>query len=166
MSNSSQIYGEISDKDVMELIWKYFAHHGNQRLTHINFFTVLSSALIILQFTIINSQDGICYIPAAIGVIQCIIAFVFYKIDDRTMFLVKRAEEAMKEIERHYNFYNDRKYSNSLKIFTNEAIATKGLKQHKCFLIRQISHRYSYRILLSSFSAIGILGGILGFIKY
>lgn len=166
MDNKSQLKSEISDRDVMELTWKYFAHHGNQRLTHINFFTVLSSALIILQFTIINSQEGTSYIPAAIGVIQCIIAFVFYKIDERTMFLVKGAEEAMKEIERHYSFYNNKKYSNSLKIFTNEVVATKSSKQNKCFLTGQISHRISYRILLSSFSAIGILGGILGFIKY
>lgn len=166
MNNKSHLNSEISDRDVMELTWQYFAHHGNQRLTHINFFTVLSSALIILQFTIINSQEGTSYIPAAIGVIQCIIAFVFYKIDDRTMFLVKHAEEAMKEIERHYNFYNDRKYSNSLKIFTNEVITTKSSKQHKCFLTKQISHRISYRILLLSFSAIGILGSILGFIKH
>ena len=157
---------QISDKDVMELAWRYFEHHGNQRLTHINFFTVLSSALIILQFTILNAGESVCYIPAMLGIIQCVVAFAFYKIDDRTMFLVKHAEKIMIEIERHYNFYNDEDYSNALKIFTNEVVATQSAKQNSKFCwTRQISHRYSYRILLVSFSIMGILGSVLGFVR-
>lgn len=166
MNHTTDTYSEISDKDVLDLIWKYFEHHGNQRLTHINFFTVLSSALIISQFTIINSQKVVCYIPMILGVIQCIISFVFYKIDDRTKFLVKHAEETITEIERHYNFYNDKEYSKRLRLFTNEVTATREARQYsKCFLFKQISHRLSYRILLASFSVIGLLAGLLGFIR-
>lgn len=157
----------ISDKDVMELVWKYFEHHGNQRLTHINFFTVLSSALIVLQFSIITNQEDISLIPAALGIIQCIIAFVFYKIDDRTMFLVKQAEKVMIEIERHYSFSNNEEHINNLKIFTKEVIATKEAKHKSKFCwTKQISHRVSYRILLVLFSIVGIIGSVLGFIYY
>lgn len=157
---------QISDKDVLELAWKYFEHHGNQRLTHINFFTMLSSALIILQFTILNATEFVCYVPAMLGIIQCVVAFVFYKIDGRTMFLVKHAERVMIEIESRYNFNNDEDYSNALKIFTNEVTATQNAKQNtKYCWTRQISHRYSYRILLVSFSVMGILGSVLGFVK-
>lgn len=163
--NVDNFCSQISDKDVLELIWKYFEHHGNQRLTHINFFTVLSSALLVSQYTVLGTNNNLLFAPIVIGIIQINVSFVFYKIDERTMFLVKHAEKVMVSIESTYSFSDDKGYINSLKIFTNEIEETNKAKKEKNFLLRQISHKKSYRILLISFAVMGVLGSIWGILK-
>ena len=163
--SKSYVCSSISDKDVMELAWKYFEHHGNQRLTHINFFTLLSSGLLISQFTILSTQNSWSYTPIILGIIQGIVSFVFYKIDERTMFLVKHAEKVLISIESKYDFIQNNKYIDSLKIFTNEVDATLEDKDKKMFLKKQISHRISYRILLASFALTSLIGSIWGVIN-
>lgn len=163
--NIDDFSSQISDKDVLELIWKYFEHHGNQRLTHINFFTVFSSALLVSQYTVLGTNNNLLFVPIVIGIVQIIVSFVFYKIDERTMFLVKHAEKAMVSIESTYSFSDDKGYINSLKIFTNEIEETNKAKKEKSFLLRQISHKKSYRILLISFAVMGVLGSFWGILK-
>ena len=163
--NIDNFSSQISDKDVLELIWKYFEHHGNQRLTHINFFTVFSSALLVSQYTVLGTNNNLLFAPIVIGIVQIIVSFVFYKIDERTMFLVKHAEKAMVSIESTYSFSDDKGYINSLKIFTNEIEETNKAKKEKNFLLRRISHKKSYRILLISFAVMGVLGSIWGILK-
>ena len=163
--NIDNFSNQISDKDVMELIWKYFEHHGNQRLTHINFFTVFSSAILVAQYTVLGTNNNLVFAPIVLGIVQIIVSFVFYKVDERTMFLVKHAEKAMVSIESAYNFAEDKGYINSLKIFTNEIEETNKAKRERNFLLRQISHKKSYRILLISFAVMGVLGSIWGILK-
>lgn len=164
--NVDNFCSQISDKDVLELIWKYFEHHGNQRLTHINFFTVISSALLVSQYTVLETNNNLLFAPIVIGIVQIIVSFVFYKIDERTMFLVKHAEKAIVSIESTYGFSDDEGYIDSLKIFTNEIEETNKAKKRKNFLLRQISHKKSYRILLISFAVMGALGSFWGMLKF
>lgn len=163
--NVDNFRSQISDKDVLELIWKYFECHANQRLTHINFFTFFSSALLVAQYTVLGTNNSLLFAPIVIGIVQIIVSFVFYKIDERTMFLIKHAEKAMVSIESTYSFSDDKEYVQSLKIFTNEIEETNKAKKEKNNLLRQISHRKSYRILLISFAVMGILGSIWGMLR-
>ncbi len=163
--NIDNFCSQISDKDVLELIWKYFEHHGNQRLTHINFFIVFSSTLMVFQYTVLGTNNNLLFAPIVIGIVQIIVSFAFYKIDERTMFLVKHAEKAMVSIESTYSFSHDKGYINSLKIFTNEIEETNKAKKEKKIFFRQISHKKSYRILQISFAVLGVIGSIWGILK-
>jgi hypothetical protein len=82
-----------------EHAWKYFEVHANQRMALFNFFIVLSGLLLTGIGVCITGADNL-RIP---GVILCVgltfISLIFYKLDQRTRFFIKRAELVLAELE-------------------------------------------------------------------
>ena len=151
----------INDKDVFQMLWNYFVIHGNQRLIHINYYIALSSALIVLQLTIIGNAKYSGYISYLLGILESILSFIFYKIDERTKFLVKHAEDSIKIIENYYNICGCQELCDAFKIFTTEEIVTTKVKEGKNWLVNQYSHRVSYNFIMVLFSYFSIAIGIV-----
>lgn len=147
-------------------MWKYFEHHGNQRLVHINYFSVLSSAILLAQYSALSLTKEYFYVSLILGIVECVIAFVFWKIDERTVFFIKHVEGAIKALESRYQFSEDERYNDVFKVFINEEQKTKQIRVVKTLSFkRQISHRKAYRILLISFSIIAIIGSAIAVLK-
>jgi hypothetical protein len=152
---------EICEKEVLTLTWNYFQFHAQQRLTYINFFVILSSALTVAQYTIISSSARIYFVGILLGVIECIISYVFYKFDERNKFLTKHAEDTIKLIESNYSFSEKEDYLENVKLFTVEEIITNlNMENNKSFL----SHSQSYKLLLIFYSLVGIIGSLISLI--
>lgn len=68
-----------------------------------NFFLVLSGlALTGLAYSL-HEGGGLGIVAAVLGLLTSIVAFVFWKLDQRVSFLMKRAEEAIIETERYFH---------------------------------------------------------------
>lgn len=146
-----------ADKEWLDLAWKYFQQHAQQRITYLNYFVVLSTVLTTGLVTTFQYNFNLPILGVAIGCVQSFLAFVFWKIDVRNKFLTKNAENIIKNIEQEY----DADGAKSYKLFSDEEELTKELREKekdKFFLNRQISHGQLYRYLYAFFFIIGLLG--------
>ncbi|MEK5763112.1 hypothetical protein [Acinetobacter junii] len=92
---------KISSDQAVEHAWKYFELHSNQRTTLFNYFLFIMAGLgtavgVILQADIKYSFVGIflcCFI--------LLVSFLFWKLDQRTSFLIKQSEKVFKLLERN-----------------------------------------------------------------
>jgi amino acid permease len=109
--------GSIKESDVLDLAWKYFQLHAQQRLLCFNFFVVFSSLMTTGLVATFKEKYEAHFIGFVIGLILSLISFIFYKIDQRNKFLIKHGENVIKEIEDKYKFENEYNDTNKLKIF-------------------------------------------------
>lgn len=151
---------KITDKEWLDLAWKHFQQHAQQRILYFNYFVVFSTILTTGLVTTFQSNFHAPFLGIGIGLIQSYLSFLFWKIDERNRFITKHAENTIKMIEEKYELNGDTTY----KLFINEEIETK-LKEEtdksNCILFRQISHGKSYKIMFTTFFIIGILGSVI-----
>ena len=153
----------IKEKEVLDLAWKYFQQHAQQRIGYFNFFVVFSVLMTTGLLTTFQEKFAAHFIGIAIGLILSLISFIFWKIDERNKYLTKHGENAIKEIEKKYHFDIQFEDLNKLQIFSCEENTTCELKSTEgClpFYRRQISHSKSFNIIFLVFFLIGIFGSI------
>lgn len=89
----------IDDKDWLDLYWKHFHLHSDQRMKMVQFYLSLIVVLFGALFTL-HSLDNRIVIAE---VITCIgigfVSLVFALLDYRTSLLIKDAEDAIKKME-------------------------------------------------------------------
>jgi hypothetical protein len=88
-----------SAKDMLEHAWRYFSLHAQQRLSLFNYF-LLASGSVVAGLAACLQRSGLFQIlGTGLGALLVLISFVFWKLDQRSAFLVKHAEEALTELE-------------------------------------------------------------------
>ena len=85
---------------LIEHAWKYFQLHATQRIAVFNFFVVSSGLTFAGLATVLQAQDARALLGVPVGALMMLMAFVFWKLDQRVAFLVKHAEAAMVEAEK------------------------------------------------------------------
>ena len=98
------------ENDAIETIfrdsaWKYFTVHANQRLKLFQFYITICSALLAAGGLVIRLDE---YMPLLVflGGFTAFVSFIFWKLDCRTNFLVKRGEEALKTLDDRHDIPN------------------------------------------------------------
>ncbi|WP_286862867.1 MULTISPECIES: hypothetical protein [Sphingobacterium] len=151
----------ITDKEWLDLGFKYFVQHSQQRVQHFNYFILFSSLLTTATVTSMQPSFGLSSFGALFGLIQMIISFIFIKIDDRNSFLIKHSESIIKKIE---NKYLD---SDDFRIFSLEEKETIFLRSQKNGLLKtHFSHKNLYRITYVIFGIIGAICLMLSFYRF
>ena len=153
----------ITNKEWLDLAWKFFQQHAQQRISYFNFFVVFSTILISGYVNALNINMPLMGI--IIGFVEIFISFIFIKIDERNKFLTKISENIIKKIEEDTEFSENENYS----LFLKEEIFTNDLREEqksKLFFNRQISHGKAYRLIYQMFMVLGILALIYaGFVS-
>ena len=147
----------MSDKDWLDIAWKHFQQHAQQRILYFNFFVVFSTILTTGLITTFQSNFKAQYLGIGFGLIQAFLAFIFWKIDERNKFLTQHSENIIKRIESS----ND---NHSYKLFSEEEINTKKRLEEdksKKIYLRQISHGKAFKIIFKVYFCVGILGMLL-----
>ncbi|MDQ9948389.1 hypothetical protein RFW85_03420 [Acinetobacter sp. 12966] len=141
------------NKTLLDHAWKYFEIHSDQRIKLFNFYLVIIAASgSALAYILQNKSQNLLGI--FLGLFLVFVSFIFWKLDQRTAFLVKQAEKILSNLEKEY----DPKYY----IFSNEALDfTKENTKLNFF-----SKKYSYRNLFNAaFLFVSILGGFFSIIS-
>ncbi len=111
-----------SDAFLRKQAWDYFQLHSSQRLAVFNFYILISSVTITAYFSSYKTDLNLQYARPALAVILSVLAFIFWKLDQRTKFLIRNAECALK-------FYESKDDIETVaKVFTNEEITSSSLR--------------------------------------
>lgn len=119
----------LGDKDFYEQACAYFYYHAGQRTTMINYFIAAFGAFIALYGALISVYTVASML---IAVFMGIVSMIFFMIDLRNKFDVKKSENVIRQIERDYGMdkpKNDYPYG----VFSNETNIFKyyGYAQRK-----------------------------------
>ena len=100
----TRIFDPSIESEVRNHCWNYFALHAQQRMSAFQFFITLETALIGAGFFVLQAQSQFSnsYWPIMIGPMITVLAFVFWKIDQRTRDLIKTAEISLNEMEKFF----------------------------------------------------------------
>lgn len=124
--------GETFRNEIQDYAWKYFQMHGEQRLKTFNFYLILCTLISGALTAIIKDADDI-RVGIPLALLLSFFSFIFWRLDLRNKQLIEHGEKALKHIENEYGIENELGNSHVLKIFNNEEIVTKKLKQDTFF---------------------------------
>lgn len=141
------------ESEVRNHCWNYFSLHAQQRMSAFQFFITLETGLIGASLLILQakSQFSDSLWTICLGPMMTMLAFVFWKIDQRTKDLISGAEESLKEIEAF--FIANTAIVTNLP-FSSDEQSKGGMRTFPLF-----SGRLTYS---KSFSVVFILCGFFG----
>ena len=128
----------LTDKDFYEQACSYFYYHAEQRTTMLNFFIAVFGASVALYGTLLSS---FALASVMIAVFMELCTIIFFMIDSRNRFDVKKSENVIRQIERDYGVdkpldaYPYGVFSNETNIFKYYGISQrKQRKKELCAL--------------------------------
>jgi len=136
--------------------WDYFHIHANQRLAVFNFYVILSSLTVTTYFASFKSDSNLQSARPALAALLCVFAFIFWKLDQRTKFLFKNAEAALKHFEATDTG------DDVAKIFTREEWDTSRMGQQGwrriLFWRWHLTYSDCFNFLFLAFFLVGLVG--------
>lgn len=87
------------EKLALEHAWRYFEAHGEQRMTVFNFFVATAGLLVAGLAYTIQASANMWPLGLAAGLLLILIAFVFWKLDQRVSSLIKTSEDVLAQAE-------------------------------------------------------------------
>jgi cytochrome c oxidase subunit IV len=142
------------ESEVRNHAWNYFSLHAQQRMSAFQFFITLETGLIGLALFVLQSQAPLSlrYMLLMIGPLVVLLAFVFWKIDQRTRELIKRAEVSLREVEKY--FMDNTSIVTSLP-FTDDP-QFKGMSAWP-LLPGRLSYSQSFGVIFGASALIGLI---------
>ena len=133
------------DKDLNHA-WSYFALHANQRITVFNYFVVFSGVLCTGIAAAVQASPKVAAVGVALGLLLAVLSFVFWKLDQRTAFLIKHAEDILKQLE-----------PSTGQLIGAEEQKTAAAKRN----LRMWTYGQVFRTIFAFMALIGIAGAVL-----
>ena len=78
---------ELSPREMQQYVWCYFELHANQRMSVFRFFIGLATFLTASLLTAAVQQHDVA--GAVLGALLGLVSFVFWRLDERTCFLIR-----------------------------------------------------------------------------
>ena len=91
----------IASEQAVEHAWKYFELHSNQRITMFNYYLFIMAGLATAIGVTLQTSKNFAYIGVLLCIIEVIVSIIFWKLDQRTSFLIKQSEAVFKKLERN-----------------------------------------------------------------
>ena len=91
----------IASEQAVEHAWKYFELHSNQRITMFNYYLFIMAGLATAIGVTLQTSKNFAYIGVLLCIIAVIVSIIFWKLDQRTSFLIKQSEDVFKRLERN-----------------------------------------------------------------
>ena len=137
----------ISSDQAVEHAWKYFELHSNQRITLFNYFLFIMAGLGAAVGIVLQASNKFSYVGVFISIFIIIVSIVFWKLDQRTSFLIKQSEQVFKKLERNSSI--------DIGIFCNEDANLERANKDKIFTSKIVTYGFLFR---STFLIIGLVG--------
>jgi len=145
--------------DMLEHAWRYFALHAGQRMSLFNFFLVVSGSIAVGLAAAL--QRGGLFLLAGVG-LGCLLgffSFIFWKLDQRTAFLVKHGEAGIIELEQLLP-------NTAARLLCHEPVRTAGVKKIGLPLRRMWTYGTTFRVVFAVMGSVGIVGAALCCFKW
>ena len=143
----------INSDQAVEHAWKYFELHSNQRITMFNYFLFIIAGLGTAIGVSMQSSNTFAYIGIFLSVFLSITAFIFWKLDQRTSFLIKQSEDVFKRLERNSEI--------DIGIFCKEEANLDKINIKKNFFTKIITYGSIFRVTFLIMGVIGLVGVLI-----
>jgi len=150
---------DVSGQDMLEHAWRYFALHAEQRMSVFNFFLVLSGLVAAGLAASLQRDRSFQLFGVALGFLLALISFVFWKLDQRTGFLITHAEDAIMQLERQFFTVTAARLIGSER--ECRATATSG-----AVITRMWTYRSAFRLAFAVMGLVGFGGAILSLCRH
>ena len=142
---------ELSPREMQQYVWCYFELHANQRMSVFKFFIGLAT---FLTASLLAAAVQKHHVPGALlGALLTLVSLVFWRLDERTRFLIKKSECALEEFEEV--FLGNAGTPRHLKLFREERMETYRMKGMLA------TYGQCLKVLFFTFGAIGLAIGAL-----
>jgi hypothetical protein len=143
---------KLTPKDALEHAWRYFALHAGQRMSLFNYFLIMFGIASAGLAGCLRAEGVLRLVGALLGGALASVAFVFWKLEQRSSFLVKHAETALLELEERHIAVE------SARLFRLEPAHTQTAQAVKPRATRVWTYGKSFRFLFALAAAVGIIG--------
>ena len=148
-----------SQEKNFEHAWRYFQLHAAQRITVFNYFLIISGVGASGLAATLQGSQRFSSLGIALGLLLILVSFVFWKLDQRTAFLITRAEIVLIEIEKSFP-------NKKFQIFNLEFELTRAESNNKNRWLRIWSYGKSFRLIFTMMSFFGFGGTVLSGAKF
>lgn len=146
------------EKDILTYALKYFEIHAAQRMSVFNFFIVLSTIILTGLATCVFGESVYAPIGIPLGLMLTALSLTFWKLDQRTSFLVKRAERALARLEKdHFPAFG--------RIISNEPVEFKKLNDSLAIHKKRWTYSVSLGLVFCVVGTMGVAGTALASLK-
>lgn len=152
--NSRNNQSDSNTDSGLEHAWRYFELHATQRLTAFNFFLILSAAVSAGMAAAMQGSPRFAILGVALGLLLVLAAYVFWKLDQRTSFLIKHSEKYISSIETNCLPDDERIFSSEPEHFSSHR-STNG------FWHRAWTYGRCFRTVFAVMAAVGAAGAII-----
>jgi hypothetical protein len=136
----------------LEHAWRYFALHAGQRMSMFNYFLILFGLVSAGLAGCLRADDLLRTAGIAMGLCLAVVAFTFWKLDQRTAFLIKLAEAALHEAEELALS------ADAARLFRREPSETENAQSIKHPLARVWTYGSSFRLVFCLAALVGFVG--------
>ncbi|MDH2518611.1 MULTISPECIES: hypothetical protein [Acinetobacter calcoaceticus/baumannii complex] len=143
----------INSEQAVEHAWKYFELHSNQRITMFNYFLFIIAGLGTSIGVILQTSKNLSYVGIFLSILSIIVSIIFWKLDQRTSFLIKQSEAVFKRLERNSPI--------DIGIFCNEEANLEKNNIDKCFITKIVTYGLIFRTIFIITGMIGCLGVLI-----
>lgn len=148
----------LKSENIYEMLWSYFSFHGNQRITILNFYIILESAMIGGFMALDSSKiQNASIFEVAIGIALIFFSLIFYLMDLRTKHMIKISEAALIKIEEEQKMQDP-----EVLIFSQEKKKTSEIRKNK--LMKLLSYSNLFGLIYMFFTLAGIALILFSFI--
>lgn len=141
-----------------EHAWRYFELHAGQRMTLFNYFTFFAGLMAAGIAATLQSDAAFAYFGLVLGPLLALLAFVFWKLDQRVSFLIKNAETVLTHAEAA-------ELPTEAQLFRNEPSATAAAQANRSMLAAQWTFGTSFRAVFLVAALFGLASGGLAGLK-
>lgn len=89
---------EKDEKTALDHAWRYFDLHAGQRMSLFNYYLALSG-LVLAGIAGTYDKASLHVVGILLGIALATVAYIFWKLDQRVSFMLKRAELALGKLE-------------------------------------------------------------------
>jgi len=140
--------------------WDYFLAHAQARLTTFRFYLFYCSIIMAGLFAVL-SKGNVLWIGAVLSFLLAFISWIYWRVDIRHKQMIKRAQEALIEIESMMDLPDQDGGPNKLKLFSREKFITSNMPCFPNSLSPKAHCSYSTSInmVFYLFITLGLIGG-------
>lgn len=135
-----------------KVTWDLFHIHAKQRIYFFNFFIIILSALVTLQVDSILKDLYSGWMGFGLGILQSILCFIFYKLDNRNKFLTKHSEKVIIKFEELFEF-------GDYAVMKTQEEETNKIREKEC-KCQIFTKQYSFSKLINLVYMIFVLASI------
>jgi uncharacterized membrane protein YciS (DUF1049 family) len=142
-----------------EHAWRYFEVHSSQRITVFNYFLAVSGATTAGLAATLQGTQRFASLGIALGALLALVAFIFWKLDQRVSFLIKRAEASLAETEQTFP-------SKVGSLFLLEPTHTKAAADEAPWWNWHWTYGTSFRLIFALMALVGVVGSALSALRF